>query len=140
MKPIACFLALALSCVACGDDDANHADTIGIAATCATTSECPRVPSHSADGGVVQLVCLTQFKGGYCGLPDCTTSADCPNQSICVLHDDGNTYCFRECLDKPECNANRPVDDEANCSSSFDFNEPMDDMGQKACIPPSSSI
>lgn len=133
--------SIVLFTVACGDDDANTADRVGIAASCRMTSDCATVPSDTADGGVVQLQCLTQFKGGYCGLPDCSVSADCPTGSICVLHEDMRTYCFRECLDKPECNVNRPVaDDEANCSSSFDFNDPADDMGQKACIPPSSGI
>jgi hypothetical protein len=132
------FLALATS--GCGDDDGNEADAVGIASICTTSADCPRAPSDAHDGGVVQLVCLTQFTGGYCGLPDCAVSADCPRGAICVLHDDDATYCFRECLDKPECNRNRPVDLEANCSSSFDFNDPADDTGQKACIPPSSGI
>ena len=131
---------LSLVALGCGDDDANTADRVGIAATCTMTSDCAAVESDAADGGIVQLQCLTQFKGGYCGLPDCTVSADCPRGSICVLHEDGNTYCFRECLDKPECNVNRPVEDEANCSSSFTWNDPADDMGEKACIPPSSGI
>jgi hypothetical protein len=124
----------ALAAMACGDDDGNEADAVGIAATCAATADCPRVPFAGADE------CLTQFTDGYCGLPDCTVSADCPQGAICVLHDDGATYCFRECLDKPECNRNRPPEAEANCSSSFDFNDPADDVGQKACIPPSSGV
>ena len=132
--------SMALLIGACGDDDANTADRVGIAATCTMTTDCAAVASDAADGGVVQLQCLTQFAGGYCGLPNCTVSADCPIGAICVLHEDGETYCFRECLDKPECNANRPVEDEANCSSSFTFNDPADDTGQKACIPPSSGI
>jgi hypothetical protein len=58
--------------------------------------------------------------------------------SICVAHEDGTNYCFRVCADKPECNANRGPEEEANCSSSFDWADPADDLGQKACIPPSS--
>jgi len=45
-------------------------------------------------------------------------------------------YCFRICVDKAECNLNRDVDVEANCSSSVDFVDGK--KGAKACIPPSS--
>jgi hypothetical protein len=127
---------LLVAALGCGDDDTTEADRIGIAATCTVDEDCRRIELE--DGGVVQLQCLTQFTAGYCGLPDCVTSDDCPYQSICVAHDDGRNYCFRVCLDKPECNANRPPDVEANCSSSFDWAEPADDNGEKACIPPSS--
>ncbi|MCB9618191.1 MAG: hypothetical protein H6724_01925 [Sandaracinus sp.] len=122
----------------CGDDDGSDADRVGIAASCVVDEDCRRF--ESADGGVVQLRCLTQFSGGYCGLPDCVSSLDCPASSICVAHDDGRNYCFRVCADKPECNVNRPADVEANCSSSFDWATPSDDGGEKACIPPSSGI
>ncbi len=129
------FVALGMMATACGDDG-NEADRVGIAWTCAVDDDCPIAVGR--DGEDVPLLCLTTFAGGYCGLPDCTVSADCPEGSSCVLHDDGQTYCFRNCVDKPECNRNRPVELEANCSSSFDFNDPADDIGQKACIPPSS--
>ena len=55
-----------------------------------------------------------------------------------MAHDDGSNYCFRVCQDKSECYANRTADNESNCSSNFDWAEPADDEGQKACIPPSS--
>ena len=121
-----------------GDDDENEADRVGIASICTTAGdmECPEVEGR--DGGTVQLICLTNFSGGYCGLPGCSKSADCPTGALCVRHTDGETYCFRECLNKPECNRNRPQDLEANCSSNFNFNDAADDVGQKACIPPSS--
>lgn len=121
----------------CGDDDGNAADRVGIGAACASSDDCPR--TDGVDGGRVQLMCLPEFAGGYCGLQDCTSAADCPEGSTCVAHE-GRNYCFRECLDKPECNRNRPMDVEANCSSSFDFADPADDVGQKACIPPSSGL
>jgi len=131
-------ITLALAATGCGDDNAPPADRVGIAATCAVDTDCRRLGLE--DGGVLQLICLTQFSAGYCGLPDCVTTADCPPASICVTHDDARNYCFRVCLDKPECNANRAPDVEANCSSSFDWAEPADDHGEKACIPPSSGI
>ncbi|MBI4705125.1 MAG: hypothetical protein HY744_28800 [Deltaproteobacteria bacterium] len=80
--------------------------------------------------------CLQQFKGGYCGIEDCKADADCPEGSACVTHDDGVNYCFLVCTDKPQCNINRSVEYEANCSSNVVFVE--DKKGSKACVPPSS--
>ncbi len=123
---------------ACGDDEGTEADQIGVGRECTTTPECPDV--SLGDAGIQQLQCLTDFKGGYCGLVNCNNSSECPDGSICVLHTDAQTYCFRTCLDKAECNLHRSVDNEANCSSSFDWANAADDDGSKACIPPSSGI
>lgn len=110
---------------ACGDDDddgGTEADKIGVGAVCSVAEDC-------LDG----QVCLP-FKGGYCGLSGCTGDVDCPQGSACVKHTDGVNYCFRICVDKAECNRNRPVDLESNCSSSVDF---VDGKGTlKACVPP----
>lgn len=126
--------------VACGGGGGSgtEADRIGIAAQCSKNSDCPEVARE--DGGTYDLVCLTQFKGGYCGLEDCEASVDCPTGSICVKHTDNKNYCFRVCKDKIECNANRTADLEANCSSNFDWAMASDDDGSKACIPPSGSL
>jgi hypothetical protein len=102
----------------------NDADDLGIGAECTADDQCQ-------DG----QRCLMQFKGGYCGLENCTRNADCPSLSACVAHDDGTNYCFRTCADKPECNANRSAANEANCSSSITFVDP--DTRAKACVPPS---
>ena len=59
----------------------------------------------------------------------------CPAGSACVAHDDGKTYCFLICTDKPQCNLFRAVEVEANCSSSVTFIEGKTDV--KACVPPS---
>ncbi|MCO4745160.1 MAG: hypothetical protein KC912_10250 [Proteobacteria bacterium] len=117
----------------------NDADELGIASECASTEDCPEV-SWVADSGETetQLECLDQFAGGYCGITPCTSGSDCPEQSICVAHTDGANYCFRSCENKPECNANRSGDNEANCSSNFDWADASDDNGERACIPPSS--
>lgn len=116
-------LSLPLFLAACGSD----ADDAGVAAECTTNDDC------FEEG----QVCLTQFKGGYCGIQGCTSNADCPDQSGCVTHDDGVNYCFRFCGDKADCNVNRSVDNEANCSSSIDWVET--DTDAKACVPPSGS-
>ena len=114
-------VAMTLS-FACSD----NADDLGVGAQCTGNDQC--------DANTHQ-VCL-QFKGGYCGLMGCVHDADCPSDSACIMHTDGINYCFRTCVDKPDCNANRDVANEANCSSSVTFVDGT--MGRKACVPPSA--
>lgn len=131
MRALIC-IGLALAVFGCGDDEGGtQADRLGVGAACSSNDECLR----EGDGGI-NLTCLPQFKGGYCGLEDCTGNDDCPERSACVAHDDGHNYCFRTCADKPECNVNRPPEDEANCSSSVDFVDSATSV--KACVPPSN--
>ena len=115
------------STTACGDGG-TEADRLGVAAECTATSDC-----NTEDG----LVCLSQFKGGYCGKSDCTKTTDCPGGSVCITHDDTVNYCFRTCIDKVECNINRTAANEANCSSNVTFAEGS--KSGKVCIPPSGS-
>jgi hypothetical protein len=114
----AVFVWAALSC-------GTPADQAGIGAQCTQTSECINT----------DLTCLTQFKGGYCGASGCQKHADCPEGSICVTHEGAN-YCFRTCTDKIECNRNRSLENESNCSSSI---TPAESSSSKACVPPSGS-
>lgn len=116
-------VSLTVSLTACGND----ADDIGVGSSCSVPDDC-----NQEDG---DQQCLTQFKGGYCGLEGCAGDGDCPEGSACVSHTDDVNYCFRTCVDKADCNANRSVDDEANCSSSVTFSDGTKDG--KACIPPS---
>ena len=109
--------------IGCG----SSADALGVGAQCAKTADC----QTSLDE-----VCLSQFKGGYCGLEGCAHDTDCPADSACIAHTDGNSYCFRTCVDKTDCNANRDVANESNCSSSATFVDGAN--GRKACIPPSA--
>ncbi|MGB5812014.1 MAG: hypothetical protein WBG86_15855 [Polyangiales bacterium] len=115
--------------VGCGDDG-TEADRVGVGAACTANGECEAV-----DG--IELTCLTQFAGGYCGLEGCEGDADCPAGSGCVTLG-GDNYCFRVCDDKPECNRNRPADVESNCVGSIEFVDPRE--GRKACEPPSSGL
>ena len=78
---------------------------------------------------------MTQFRGGYCGKVGCTDNLDCPEASACMAHDDGKNYCFRVCKDKVECNENRSVELESNCSSNITFVDK--EIEGKACVPPS---
>lgn len=114
----------------CSDEPGTEADKIGIAAECTLDESC------SQDDAT--LTCQTEFKGGYCGIEGCTAHSDCPEGSICVAQD-GVNYCMRTCVDKPECNLHRTLDNESNCSGSFN---PVTDVegNVKVCIPPSSGV
>ena len=113
---------------ACSDDNdgLTPAQMHGVGAACGNDADC--------FVGDTALKCLP-FKGGYCGLQGCKASADCPPGSGCVAHDDGNTYCFLLCTDKPECNYTRPPEIESNCVSKVDFVDGK--KTSKACVPPS---
>ena len=124
--------------LACGEDDEGlEADKLGVGGACALVEDCPVVEQTNMDGETeeVQLQCLDSFKGGYCGIADCGADADCPDGARCVAHTDGTNYCFRVCVDKSECNANRGLDVEANCSANIVF---VDSGGGKACVPPAA--
>jgi hypothetical protein len=127
-------LSLVLLAVGCGDDDGNAADRLGVGAQCDSDDDC--LQAHH-DGGI-SASCLPQFKGGYCGVEDCSAHDDCPEGSACVAHTDGNNYCFRICADKPECNLHRDDDNESNCSSNIDYVEGDKAEIGKACVPPSA--
>lgn len=115
-----------LCAIGCGGDDA---DALGVGAQCTNNDECDSSDDFAE-------VCLTEFKGGYCGLSDCTEDLDCPLDSACIAYTATESYCFRTCVDKPDCNANRDVENESNCSSSVNFTDGAN--GRKACVPPSS--
>jgi hypothetical protein len=120
----------ALAVTGCGDDDdegLSQAQRLGVGSECTTT-----VHSGCLEG----QQCLTMFKGGYCGLQGCTGDVDCPGGSACVAHADGN-FCFLICLDKPDCNGTRSLENEANCVSNIDFVGGAKG-GVKVCVPPSS--
>jgi hypothetical protein len=124
------FLLLLSGIAGCGDNT-TEADRIGVGAQCTDSARCPAEME-------IELECLTQFKGGYCGLEGCEGDIDCPEGAACVIHDDGMNYCFRICRDKPECNYNRSLENESNCSANIDFaDEPQN---RKACVPPSSGL
>lgn len=120
-------MASMVSLSSCGDDDDGGNDALdrGVGDACASADDCLEEGQQ----------CLTQFKGGYCGIADCQNDDDCPIGSACVAHDDGNQYCFLICSDKSQCNHYRPADAEANCSSSVTFTDGA--KGSKACLPPS---
>ena len=131
---IIALLATASGITGCSDDDPNgggvggsEAHKRGVGADCAKAEDCTEEGQQ----------CLP-FKGGYCGVKDCTADTDCPEGSACVTHDDQLNYCFLTCKDKPGCNIHRDPSQEANCSSSVEFVE-TDKGHKKACVPPTGS-
>jgi hypothetical protein len=118
-------IALVVFSLSC--DDGTEAQKRGVGAACSANLAC----TESGQS------CLTQFKGGYCGVAECTNDAGCPAGSACVTHDDGKNYCFLLCTDKPDCNRSRSADVEANCSSSAVLVEPVNN--RKVCVPPSGA-
>jgi hypothetical protein len=127
---IALALVVLVPCVvSCGgdddDDNGTEATRRGLGAACGADGDC-------AEAG---QKCLLNFKGGYCGVPDCK-GGDCPAGSACVAHDDGKSYCFLVCVAKTDCNVSRPVEVESNCAGNITG---MGDAVAKACVPPSGS-
>ena len=119
----------------CADDDGGtEADRKGVGAECSKNEDCLQEVDCETAPCVTQI-CLTGFKGGYCGVVGCTKNSECPGGSACVAYDDGKNYCFRQCADKAECNRNRSVTNESNCSSNQTFVEAS--TSGKACVPPS---
>ena len=80
--------------------------------------------------------CLTQFKGGYCGVAGVHGGRGVPARLRVRTHDDGMNYCFLICNVKADCNRSRGADVEANCSSTAVLLEAPKD--RKVCSPPSS--
>jgi hypothetical protein len=130
LRVVAVLSLVSLSVPGCGSDDddgsPNEAVRHGLGASCAKDADCQEAGQS----------CLMQFKGGYCGVPDCK-GGDCPAGSGCVAHTDGKNYCFLVCLEKIDCNYARSVDVESNCSASI--TPAGNDAVKKACVPPSGS-
>lgn len=124
MGRILCVLGIAVIC-GCGSGG-TEAIRRGVGAECQRDSDCTETGQR----------CLTDFKGGYCGISPCTHDTNCPQGSACVTEDNGANYCFLVCVDKTECNSNRSVANESSCNSSLTFADGT--MGRKVCRPPRS--
>lgn len=123
--------AILLGCTtltACGDDDSEAARR-GVGSACASSDDCEEEGQQ----------CLTDFKGGMCGIADCTSSEECPGGSVCVADPDfSRNFCLLVCSSKPECNVHRSAEEEANCTSTLDQLDPPDGADPKVCRPPSN--
>lgn len=83
----------------------------GVGEACAGDAEC-----------AAGLVCLTSFKGGYCGEKDCKVNADCPTGSLCVK-DGSSSYCALTCAAPGDCAVCRGADVAATCKADATFVE-----------------
>ena len=124
MSRIVCAAVVVLLLCSCGGG--SEAIRRGVGAECNADLKCSETGQ----------TCLTEFKGGYCGVANCMHDTDCPAGSACVTADNQTNYCFLICVDKPDCNPHRAVDNESNCTSSLDFVDGT--MARKVCNPPSS--
>ena len=122
--------------VGCGDDDGTAAIRRGVGDECMIDTSADASRQGNCD--MAGQECLTEFAGGYCGVRGCTADADCPEGSACVTDDGTTNYCFLICLDKPECNPHRTVENESSCVSSLTFVDPAGAGGRKVCRPPLS--
>ena len=123
MSRILCGLVV-VAAVGCGSGQ-SEAVRRGVGSECNASQMCTEMGQ----------VCLTEFKGGYCGVSGCQHDSECQAGSACVT-ENGTNYCFLICADKPECNVKRTLDNESNCTSSLSFVDGT--MGRKVCNPPSS--
>jgi hypothetical protein len=117
-------LKLASLCLAFALFGCGSADELGIGAVCSSDADCGDA-----------MVCLMEFKGGACGLKGCNAHADCPDPGLCA-EIDGQPICLRSCSTKADCNANRPIESEANCSANLTL---VEASSSKACVPPAGS-
>ena len=85
--------------------------------------------SADADCGGGGLVCIAEIDGGYCGVRDCQSSADCPVDSSCITHA-GMNYCASDCVAASDCGFCRPAGTTAACSADVTFV----DGGTSVCV------
>ena len=83
----------------------------GVGAACGSDADCDP-----------NLTCLGHVDGGYCGVDDCSSNADCPVDSLCVTDGKVN-YCARTCAANPDCSFCRDPSVAAACVSDAEFVE-----------------
>jgi len=77
------------------------------------------------------LVCNTDYDGGYCTVADCEADSDCPGDSVCV--DDGNgTLCMKTCESNVDCSACRAEGAAGTCVDDADL---VESDGVSVCAP-----
>ena len=123
MRRLWLLLLVSFACSGSGQSEANRR---GVGAACTMSSDCTEAGQ----------LCLTAFKGGYCGVAGWLHDTDCPQGSACVIDDNQSNYCFLICNTKSDCNLHRSADDESDCTSSLTFVDGT--MNRKVCRPPNS--
>jgi hypothetical protein len=84
----------------------------GVGAACSVVEDC-----------AAGLECIPTATGGYCTQRDCSTNADCPQDSFCVTHTDGVNYCLKRCSVASDCSFCRPWQYAGTCSDQVVYAE-----------------
>ena len=122
---VICPLVIAVLTLGCGDGG-TEAQRRGVGAACDDTHECTETGQ----------ACLTQFKGGYCGVAKLHDGRDL-SAGLRVRHARRRDELLLPGLQREGgLNRSRAVDVEANCSSTAVLVE--DPKDRKVCSPPSS--
>ena len=95
----------------------------GVGADCAADTDCTG-----------DLTCVTTFRGGYCTQAGCTVNEDCPTDSLCVMHDNGESYCYKRCAGASDCSFCRADGFYSTCSDEVVFS--VDGTADTVCVPP----
>lgn len=77
------------------------------------------------------LICLTDFDGGYCTQDECTEDADCPMNSVCA-NEGGHAICLKECTQDSDCSFCRTGDNSGTCDDDADL---VESEGVSVCRP-----
>jgi hypothetical protein len=92
----------------------------GVGASCTEDAHCDP-----------DLECLDDLNGGYCGMRDCASNAECPQASVCVTIDDTNV-CVRTCDVQSDCGFCRHPDFAATCTTDVTY---VEGASVQVCVP-----
>jgi hypothetical protein len=95
---------------------------------CGVGAWCDGVDDCDAD-----LDCVDGIDGGWCGRADCASSADCPQESVCIGRGDGTTLCVPTCQNDGDCSFCRPEEFAGACRDDVEY---IDGSGPAVCVPP----
>ena len=86
-----------------GGDSGGNGSTGGgqspIGGPCTSANDCSDAGAQCIPGGDQP----GDFIGGYCYLPDCSETADCPTGSTCFTLENDNTACLPNCSASTDC-------------------------------------
>lgn len=109
------FVSPAFLCRSSGGGQNNR--KICVPGACGLGASC----SADADCGP-NLECLDEVDGGFCGVRDCASNADCPVDSLCISHA-GINHCAPTCAATSDCTFCRYGGPTAACTTDVDYIE-----------------
>jgi hypothetical protein len=78
------------------------------------------------------LVCVTDYRGGYCAETGCAADADCPEDSVCVDDGGDENLCMKTCAAASDCSFCRADGVAAVCDEGVST---VDGVETAVCIP-----